>query len=355
MPVIGYIDWRFADHGLIVDLKTTERFPSQIGDAHGRQGAVYASAHGNFGMRFAYVKPAPGKTDRRQVTVYEMSGDEIRRHLAALRAIALSLGRFLAVSNDARELAGLIVPDFDSLLVVQSRRARGGPRKSSVSESDSQRERRNAMGLNIGGSGIIKPYVKYNAKADKWFVRSPEGGDQEIARPTFLLDLEEHPHRLAALPRRPGAGARDRPIARSRGAEPGRGLQARLRRYRLQPEVLRRRRRVLVSLDPSLERHPRRSTPQFEEDGAKTENRGKVPVVACTGSEPMKDKYGTNYRPKLDDREVGRSPAELPDESPVDDVDVWKGTAPAAAKARAACRAARRPSRAAEPLSEPLF
>jgi hypothetical protein len=30
------------------------------------------------------------------------------------------------------------------------------------------------MGLNIGGSGIIKPYVKYNAKADKWFVRSPE-------------------------------------------------------------------------------------------------------------------------------------------------------------------------------------
>jgi len=114
IPLIGYIDWRFSNHGLIVDLKTTERFPSQIGDAHGRQGAVYASAHGNFGMRFAYAKPAPGKTDKRQVTVYEMSGDEIRRHLSALRAIALSLGRFLAVSNDACELAGLIVPDFDS-------------------------------------------------------------------------------------------------------------------------------------------------------------------------------------------------------------------------------------------------
>ena len=44
--------------------------------------------------------------------------------------------------------------------------------------------------LNIGGSGIAKPFVKFNAKADKWFVRSPEGGDQEIARPTFLLDLK---------------------------------------------------------------------------------------------------------------------------------------------------------------------
>jgi PD-(D/E)XK nuclease superfamily len=114
VPIVGYIDWRFSDHGLIVDLKTTERFPSQIGDAHGRQGAVYASAHGNFGMRFAYAKPAPGKTDRRQVTVYEMSGDDVRRHLAALRAIALSLSRFLSMSNDAHELAGLIAPDFDS-------------------------------------------------------------------------------------------------------------------------------------------------------------------------------------------------------------------------------------------------
>jgi hypothetical protein len=114
VPIVGFIDWRFSDHGLIVDLKTTERFPSQIGDAHGRQGAVYASAHGNFGMRFAYAKPAPGKTDKRQVIVYEMSGDDVRRHLAALRAIALSLGRFLAISNDARELAGPIVPDFDS-------------------------------------------------------------------------------------------------------------------------------------------------------------------------------------------------------------------------------------------------
>lgn len=114
VPIIGYVDWLFSQHGLIVDLKTAERFPSQIGNSHGRQGAVYASAHGNFGMRFAYAKATPGKTDKRQVTVYEMSGDNVREHLAALRMIALSLGRFLAVSDDPHELAGLIVPDFDS-------------------------------------------------------------------------------------------------------------------------------------------------------------------------------------------------------------------------------------------------
>ena len=42
--------------------------------------------------------------------------------------------------------------------------------------------------LNIGASGSIKPYAKYNSKADKWFVRGDEG-DVEIGRPTFVADF----------------------------------------------------------------------------------------------------------------------------------------------------------------------
>jgi hypothetical protein len=113
VPVRGYIDWRFDAHGLIVDLKTTERLPSAISDAHGRQGAIYAKAHGNYGMRFAYTKPVAGKKDGRAVVVYEMAADDIRRHLAALHQIALRLGRFLSLSSDPHELAGLLVPDFE--------------------------------------------------------------------------------------------------------------------------------------------------------------------------------------------------------------------------------------------------
>ena len=113
VPVGGYTDWVFDDHGLIVDLKTTERLPSAISDTHGRQGAVYAKAHGNYGMRFAYTKPAAGKKDGRAVVVYELSADDVRRHLQALRQIALRLGRFLSLSSDPHELAGLLVPDFE--------------------------------------------------------------------------------------------------------------------------------------------------------------------------------------------------------------------------------------------------
>jgi PD-(D/E)XK nuclease superfamily len=113
LPIEGYTDWVFDDHGLIVDLKTTERLPSSISDTHGRQGAVYAKAHGNYGMRFAYVKPTAGNKDGRSVVVYELSADDVRRHLTAVRQIALRLGRFLSLSSDPHELAGLLVPDFE--------------------------------------------------------------------------------------------------------------------------------------------------------------------------------------------------------------------------------------------------
>ena len=113
VPVIGFIDWRFDHHGLIVDLKTSERLPSAISLSHARQGAIYARAHGNYGMRFAYVKPSVGKKDGRAVAFFELARSEIDRQLVALREIALRLERFLSLSTDARELCGLIVPDYE--------------------------------------------------------------------------------------------------------------------------------------------------------------------------------------------------------------------------------------------------
>ena len=113
VPIIGFIDWRFDEHGLIVDLKTSERLPSSISPSHARQGAIYARAHGNYGMRFAYVKPTAGKKDGRAVAVYALDPAEVDRQLGALRQIALRLERFLRLSSDPRELCGLIVPDYE--------------------------------------------------------------------------------------------------------------------------------------------------------------------------------------------------------------------------------------------------
>jgi hypothetical protein len=55
LPVEGYLDFYYPKQGLIIDLKTTMRLPSQMSDEHLRQGAFYKGAFGNHGVRFLYV------------------------------------------------------------------------------------------------------------------------------------------------------------------------------------------------------------------------------------------------------------------------------------------------------------
>jgi len=205
------------------------------------------------------------------------------------------------------------------------------------------------MTLNIGGSGVTRPFVKFNAKADKWFVRSPEGGDQEIARPTFLLDLKN---------------IRTGWLRFREGQAPERVIDPSLDRAAPSPGEDFKRGFVVTAYSPKffggavefssasihLSNAIREVYAAFEDDGAKTENRGKVPVVACTGSEAMKDKYGINYRPKLEIVKWVDRPAELPDAPPVEDSEVARTDnkpAPAAS--------AHVPPPAPKPARDPAF
>lgn len=103
-PLLGYLDFVWEQHGLILDLKTTERVPSAISPAHARQGAVYVAGT-NSACRFAYASP-------KRIAVYGLT--DVQEHFDALRQIATRLRRFLALSKDVRELCGLIVPDVES-------------------------------------------------------------------------------------------------------------------------------------------------------------------------------------------------------------------------------------------------
>lgn len=56
LPVQGYLDFYYPDKGLIIDLKTTMRLPSEMSDEHLRQGAFYKGAKGNnHAVKFLYV------------------------------------------------------------------------------------------------------------------------------------------------------------------------------------------------------------------------------------------------------------------------------------------------------------
>jgi hypothetical protein len=188
------------------------------------------------------------------------------------------------------------------------------------------------MPLNIGGSGVVKPYVKYNAKADKWFVRAPEGGDQEIARPTFLLDLKNIRtgwlrFREGQAPERVIDPSLDR-IAPNPGEDFKRGFVVAAFSQKFFGGTV-----EFASASIHLSNAIRDIYAAFEEQNGRPENHGKVPVVACTGSDPMKDKFGTNYRPRFEIVKWADRPAELLDGSPVDETDVWKGSSQQAAGA----------------------
>jgi hypothetical protein len=102
VPLVGYLDFGWSQHGFIADLKTSEKLPSEISDAHARQGAMYC-ADSNYEMRFAYATP-------KKIGVYILQ--EPQRHVRDLVVIAKRLEKFLALSCDPQELAGLLVPDL---------------------------------------------------------------------------------------------------------------------------------------------------------------------------------------------------------------------------------------------------
>lgn len=104
VPVIGFKDFVYDQHGITVDLKTQLRLASEINPAHARQGAVYVAGT-NHEMRFTYVTPKKHAT-------YKL--EDVADHLAALTQIAVRLERFLRLSRDKQELAGLVVPDYQS-------------------------------------------------------------------------------------------------------------------------------------------------------------------------------------------------------------------------------------------------
>jgi hypothetical protein len=91
IPVIGYLDFVYPKHGLIIDLKTTLRMPSSMSMAHQRQAAIYQAAKGNMGVKFLYVTP-------KKYSLLEV--DDIKPVLENVKAIAARMNNFLALDVD---------------------------------------------------------------------------------------------------------------------------------------------------------------------------------------------------------------------------------------------------------------
>lgn len=106
VPIIGFYDFIWQDHGIIVDLKTQLALSSEIKTGHARQVALYTVAiSDNLDARLAYVTP-------KKSAVYKL--ENVRAHVGALERMAKACREFLAVSSDPQRLAAMVSPDVES-------------------------------------------------------------------------------------------------------------------------------------------------------------------------------------------------------------------------------------------------
>ncbi len=99
LPVIGFVDLDFPHHGVLVDLKTTGKMPSEMSAAHLRQQAIYQQAFGNRAVSFLYVT-----SKKSQLFTPEGHKDV----LSDIKAILTRQERFLRLGD--RELLRSVVP-----------------------------------------------------------------------------------------------------------------------------------------------------------------------------------------------------------------------------------------------------
>jgi len=102
IPVIGYLDLFYPQHGKVVDIKSTQRIPSKMSPEHMLQRCIYARAKRNHSVEFLYVS-----TGR---FVFLADGD-VDAVLRRVKFHVVRLERFLQLE---REHLREIVPVGDS-------------------------------------------------------------------------------------------------------------------------------------------------------------------------------------------------------------------------------------------------
>lgn len=122
LPIKGFIDIEYQDHGLVLDLKTKGYAVSEIPTREARQVALYAVDRGgaNYGGRLTYL----WNTAKSGPKALTLELENVRSHYTALIKAAGALERFLSLSDDPAELLALSMPDVDSWMMDPRQRGK---------------------------------------------------------------------------------------------------------------------------------------------------------------------------------------------------------------------------------------
>ena len=104
IPFVGYLDFVYPEHGLIIDLKTTTIIRKVMTTSHQVQRAIYQKANGNMGCKFLYVTPKRYE--------FKMDGD-VKEILADVKTQTIRIEKFLN-SGDKNHLRNIVPVKPDS-------------------------------------------------------------------------------------------------------------------------------------------------------------------------------------------------------------------------------------------------
>lgn len=165
------------------------------------------------------------------------------------------------------------------------------------------------MGLNIstGGGEDFAPYVKYNAKAGRWYVKKDEG-EVEVLNPAFVADFDNIKTGWFYFVAGTAPDIVYDPDLSTPSPKPSenhkKGFELEVFSKTTLGGVC-----VFSSTSGIVGGVINEIYEQYLKD--KAANTGMLPVVQCTGVTPEVGKHGTNYKPVLTIAKWVPRPAEL--------------------------------------------
>lgn len=167
-----------------------------------------------------------------------------------------------------------------------------------------------AFMTNTSSGGEFTPYVKYNAKAGRWYTKKdePDADEFEVQNMTAIFDMDNLQTGWFLF----NAGVAPVKVMDPSLAEaapnPGDGYKRGFQVEVFSEKNLLGKRELSSTAGAVID-----AMNALHDDwlAGKDANAGKLPVVKCSGVQPITNKHGTNYRPVLEIVSWADRPAEM--------------------------------------------
>jgi len=186
------------------------------------------------------------------------------------------------------------------------------------------------MTVSSGGGGDFIPYVKYNAKAGRFYTKKdePDAAEFEVSDMTAVFDMDNLQTGWFLFAAGQAPSKIMDPSLSEMSACPGDGYKRGFSLNLFSDKNLLGAREFSSTAGSVIEAMNDLHT-AWEQ--SKAANAGKAPVVKCTGVTPVTNKHGTNYRPNFEIVSWTARPAGLPNGSSAPAVSAPPSAPPPAA------------------------